>query len=47
MEILCATMKGFMELNVFFIEQGRISEDIVQVYKIFNRVRNVEPDKKG
>jgi len=47
MEILWATMKSFIELNSFSIEQRRIIEDIIQVYKIFNRVENVEPDKKG
>lgn len=47
MEILRATMKSFIELNSFSIEQRRITEDIIQVYKIFNRVENVEPDKKG
>lgn len=47
MEILWATMKSFIELNSFSIEQRRIIEDIIQVYKIFNRVENVEPDKRG
>lgn len=47
MEILWATMKSFIELNSFSIEQSRIIEDIIQVYKIFNRVENAEPDKKG
>lgn len=40
-------MKSFIEVNSFSIEQRRITEDIIQVYKIFNRVENVEPDKKG
>lgn len=29
------------------MEQRRIIEDIIQVYKICDRVENVEPDKEG
>lgn len=29
------------------MEQKRIIEDIIQVYKICNRVENVEADKEG
>lgn len=47
MEILWATTKSFIELNSFSTEQRRIIEDIIQVYKIFNRVENAEPDKEG
>lgn len=46
-ETLGATMKSFIKLNSFSMEQRRIIEDIIQVYKICNRVENVEPDKEG
>lgn len=46
-ETLWATMKSFIKLNSFSMEQRRIIEDIIQVYKICNRVENVEPDKEG
>lgn len=46
-ETLLATMKSFIKLNSFSMEQRRIIEDIIQVYKICNRVENVEPDKEG
>lgn len=40
-------MKSFIKLNSFSMEQRRIIEDIIQVYKVCNRVENVEPDKEG
>lgn len=46
-ETLWARMKSFIKLNSFSTEQRRIIEDIIQVYKICNRVENVEPDKEG
>lgn len=46
-ETLWAAMKGFIKLNSFSMEQRRIIEDIIQVYKMCNRVENVEPDKEG
>lgn len=46
-ETLWARMESFIKLNSFSTEQRRIIEDIIQVYKICNRVENVEPDKEG
>lgn len=46
-ETLWATKKSFIKLNSFSMEQRRIIEDIIQVYKMCNRVENVEPDKEG
>lgn len=40
-------MKSFIKLNSFSMEQRKIIEDIIQVYKICDRVENVEPDKEG
>lgn len=46
-ETLWGRMESFIKLNSFSTEQRRIIEDIIQVYKICNRVENMEPDKEG